>query len=138
MRESQCGRLVRRVCVPAALGLALAGCGSSNPIGPSNQPEIGNSPDSFQFQASNLTQTTQTLSYGWTHTGTIANVNQSGSVRSGDARLVVRDNAGTQVYERDLKDTGTFQTAPGTPGTWRIEVRLQGVTGTLNFRVQKR
>ena len=121
-----------------ATALVLAGCGSSNPIGPSNQPEIGNSPDSFQFQASNLSQTTQTLSYSWTHTGTIANVNQSGSVRSGEARLIIRDNAGSQVYDRDLKDTSTFQTSSGAPGTWRIEVRLQNVTGTLNFRVQKR
>ena len=71
-------------------------------------------------------------------TGTIANVNQSGSVRSGEARLIIRDNAGSQVYDRDLKDTSTFQTSSGAPGTWRIEVRLQNVTGTLNFRVQKR
>jgi hypothetical protein len=28
-------------------------------------------------------------------------------------------------------------TAAGATGNWRIEVRLENVTGTLNFRVQK-
>jgi hypothetical protein len=57
------------------LGLFIAGavagaCGDSNPIGPSNQPEIANNRDNLQFQASNLRGTTQTLNYTWENTGT--------------------------------------------------------------------
>lgn len=122
----------------ALLVLAAAACSGSNPIGPSNQPEIGNQTDNFQFQASNLTQTTQTLSYSWTNTGGTANVNHSGHIDAGQARLVIRDASGTEVYERDLRTTGTFVTSTGSSGAWRIEVHLSAVAGTVNFRVQRR
>jgi len=120
------------------LALVATSCGdSANPIGPSNQPEIVNNRDSFQFQASNLSRTTQTLSYTWENTGTSANVNQSGQISSGTATLTIRSPSGAEVYSRDLSMTGTFATSTGSPGNWRIEVRLDNVTGTLNFRVQK-
>jgi hypothetical protein len=129
--------MCRLACLGLVLGL-VAACGDSNPIGPSNQPQIGNNADNFQFQASNLTSTTQTLTYSWTNTGTAANVDQSGSISAGNATLTLRDSANVQVYSGDLKNTGTFISSTGMSGTWRIEVRLDGITGTLNFRVQKR
>ena len=52
--------------------------------------------------------------------------------------LTLRDGANAQVYSGDLRNTGTFISSSGGSGTWRIEVRLTNVTGTLNFRVQKR
>ena len=120
------------------LALAPVSCGSdANPIGPANQPEISNVQDNFQFQASNLAGTTQTLTYTWSNTGTSANVNQSGAVSSGAATLIIRTPAGVQAYSRDLSQTGTFTTDTGAAGNWQIEVRLLNVTGTLNFRVQK-
>jgi hypothetical protein len=120
------------------LALGLAACSSGNPIGPSNQLEVGNNPDNFQFQASSLSRTTQTLTYSWTNTGTAADVNQSGQVDGGDATLILRDASGTEVYRRTLRSTGTFNSSPGAAGTWRIEVQLTDVSGTLNFRVQRR
>ena len=119
------------------LALALAACDGSNPIGPSNQPEVANNPDNFQFQASNLVRTTQTLTYSWTNTADIANVDQSGRIDSGEATLILRDASGHEVYSRTLTSTGTFKSSSGTAGSWRIEVRLTEVTGTLNFRVQR-
>ena len=120
------------------LALVTLSCGGdANPIGPSNQPEIANLQDNFQFQASNLSGTTQTLTYVWANTGTSANVNQSGTVSSGTATLTIRTPSGEQVYNRDLAMTGTFTTGSGASGNWQIEVRLVNVTGTLNFRVQK-
>jgi len=134
-------RAVRKVfrlgCVCFAFALSAA-CGDSNPIGPSNQPEVANNTDNFQFQASNLSGTTQTLAYLWTNTGTAANVDQSGAAGSGEATLIIRDASNTQVYSGDLRNTGTFVTSTGAIGTWRIEVQLRNFTGTLNFRVQKR
>jgi len=129
---------MRRTWFLAALFLLVVGCGGNdgNMIGPSNQPEIRNQPNSFEFQASHLSSTTQTLSYTWTHTGPVADVDQSGQITSGQARLVIRDAGGTTVYEADLRATGSFDTASGVPGPWQIEVRLQAVSGTLNFRVQ--
>ena len=120
----------------AALAFTSAACGG-NPLGPSNQLEVGNSPDNFQLQASNLAGSTQTLTYTWTNTGAVANVNQSGRIESGDATLVLRDPSGNQVYSRSLKSTGTFTSSAASPGSWRIEVILAGVNGTVNFRVQR-
>ena len=120
------------------LALVAVSCGGdTNPIGPANQPEVANLQDNFQFQASNLTGTTQTLTYTWPNSGTSANVNQSGVVSNGTATLIIRTAAGQQVYSRDLSLTGTFTTETGPAGNWQIEVRLVNVTGTLNFRVQK-
>jgi hypothetical protein len=120
------------------VALVTVSCGGdTNPIGPANQPEVANLQDNFQFQASNLTGTTQTLTYTWANSGTSANVNQSGTVSSGTATLIIRTPSGQQVYSRDLSVTGTFTTATGSAGNWQIEVRLDNVTGTLNFRVQK-
>jgi hypothetical protein len=120
------------------LAVVAAWCGdTTNPIGPSNQPEVANNRDNFQFQASNLSRTTQTLTYTWENTGTSANVNQSGSISNGTATLTIRAASGAEVYTRDLSTTGTFATATGPAGNWRIEVRLDNVTGTLNFRAQK-
>ena len=110
----------------------------NNLIGPSNQPEIGNNPDNFQFQASNLSHTTQTLSYSWVNSGSVADINQSGAVASGDARLTLRDGSGTLMYEKNLNATGTFASSSGVAGTGRIEVTRRDGSGTLNFRVQKR
>ncbi len=115
----------------------LAACSSTNPIGPSNQPEIANNTDNFQFQASNLSGTTQTLTYSWANTGATANVNQSGAVTAGTAALILRDGAGKQVYSGSLTTTGTFLSASGASGTWQIEVQLATATGTVNFRVQR-
>jgi len=130
-------RLYRLGCLWFAI-VFVAACGNSNPIGPSNQPEVANNTDNFQFQASNLTRTTQTLTYSWVNTGTAANVDQSGAISNGQATVTLRDGSNAQVYSGDLKNTGTFISSSGASGTWRIEVRLIDVTGTVNFRVQKR
>ena len=130
---------LRRVMLGTLIASAVVvgACGDNNPIGPSNQPEVANNRDNFQFQASNLQGTTLTLTYTWENTGTAANVNQSGQISGGSARLTLRDASGTERYTRALTETGTFTSASGTTGNWRIEVRLENVTGTLNFRVQK-
>lgn len=117
--------------------LAAAACGSDNVLGPDNQLQVNNAADNFQWQASNLDNVTQTLTYDWTMTGTSANVNQSSSVTGGSATLTIEDDAGTVVYTASLGQNGTFTTDAGVAGTWRIEVKLSGATGTLNFRVQK-
>ena len=130
-------RLSRLGCLWFTLAF-VAACGDSNQIGPSNQPEVANNTDNFQFQASNLTRTSQTLTYSWVNTGTAANVDQSGAISSGQAMVTLRDGSNAQVYSGDLRNTGTFVSSSGASGTWRIEVRLTDVTATLNFRVQKR
>lgn len=121
----------------ALLFLGLAACDGANVIGPGNEPEVNNATDNFQWQVSNLDNVSQTLTYTWQNTGTLANVDHSASPSGGTAMLTIRDADGTQVYSRGLSETGSFQTDAGTTGGWTIEVDLSGVSGTFNFRVQK-
>ena len=126
------------LCLVAVSVLVLCfGCGDSV-IGPQNQPQIINLTDSFAFQATDLRNVTQTTQYTWQNTGTVANVNQACSISSGTAALRIRDAVGAQVYSNDLSANGTFVTSTGASGNWTIEVALSNVTGTINFRVQKR
>ncbi len=129
-------QLLRRRLAPAFVALALAACGDDT-LAPF-QPEIGNSADTFQFQVTALTNVTTTVEYPWQNTGTSANVNQSTSLTAGAASVTITDASGATVYSKALTDNGTFQTSAGQAGSWRIRVVLQGASGAVNFRVQKR
>ncbi len=120
------------------LVLLAAGCGGRqvgimNPI----QPQVVNQTDSFSFQATNVTNTTQTFQYTWQNTGTTADVTQSSQVTSGLGTLMVMDSMGQQLYLEPLSVNGTFLISSGTAGAWTIEVVLSNVEGTLNFSVQR-
>ena len=130
------------ICVKSlglALLLALVGCGGGNSsLNPQFQPQVANAADTFQFQSTGVTNVTETLSYTWQNTGIAANVDQATTVTAGTAVVMIRDAAGIQVYSAGLQTNGSFQSATGQTGNWTIEVVLQGYSGTLNFRVQKR
>jgi hypothetical protein len=122
-----------------ALLLALVGCGSGNSsLNPQFQPQVANAVDTFQFQSTGVTNVTETLNYTWQNTGISANVDQATTVTAGTAVVMIRDAAGIQVYSAGLQNNGSFQSATGQTGNWTIQVVLQGYSGTLNFRVQKR
>jgi hypothetical protein len=128
-----------RLLAALAVLVTLGACGSdkSNPLSPAVQPEIVNDTDSFSFQVTGVQNASTTLNYSWQNTGTGATVNQSASIGSGSATLVIRDAAGTQVYSRSLSDNGTFSSSAGTAGTWTIRVVFSGTSGTINFRSDK-
>ncbi|UCD25452.1 MAG: hypothetical protein JSW51_05925 [Gemmatimonadota bacterium] len=118
--------------------LALASCATSNLIGPSNQLEVNNAVDDFQFQVSNLDRIVQTLTYTWECTGQQATIDISESITVGSAILTIRDDAGTTVHQEDLAQDNDTDTAVGAAGNWIIEVKFEGTSGTVNFRVQKK
>jgi hypothetical protein len=119
----------------ALLGVVL-GASCTDPLGPF-QPEITNATDNFQLQATGVTTVTSTLTYSWVNTGTRATVNHSTTTTAGTAQLVIRDAAGTLVYDKGLVPSLNEPTASGTAGTWTIQLRLATYSGTLNFRAQK-
>lgn len=116
----------------------VASCtSSSNVIGPENQLELSNAPDTFQWQVTALSSITQTLEYTWVTSGTTANVNQSANLGGGSADLRIMDAEGVEVYSRSLESNGTFQTSAGAAGSWTVTVTLTKASGALNFRLQK-
>lgn len=114
--------------------LTLAGC--SDPLGPF-QPEITSTTDSFQLQATGVVGVTSTSTYSWPNTGARATVNHSTSTTAGTARIIIRDAAGTVVYDKALAPSLNEPTASGAAGTWTIQLTLASYGGTINFRVQK-
>lgn len=117
---------------------ALAACSDGNLIGPDNQLEVSNNADSFSFQVTALDNVTQTLTYPWTITGPDATVNIAGAVTAGTATVTISDADGNEVFTRSLDGSSNPSTDSGTVGDWTITIDLVGVSGTLNFSVQKK
>ena len=116
----------------------MTSCGNGGNINnPAFQPQIINLTDSFSFQVTNITNVTQSVHYTWQNTGISANINQATQITGGTAILTLRDANGTPVYQANLMNNGTFTSISGTTGNWTIDVALSGVSGTINFRVQK-
>lgn len=117
----------------------MVGCGGSNPASPLDpfSPEIINGVDSFELQATNVTDVTATVDYAWENTGTSANIDQSTTTASGTATLVMWDASGSEVYNAPLATSGSVSTSAGSSGTWTIRLILGNYDGTLNFRAQK-
>ena len=126
------------LCTLPLLLILTAGCGSGNSaLNPAFQPQISNQTDNFQFQATGVTNVTQTLTYPWQDTGNASSINQASAITGGTAFVTVKDAQGVAVYSGDLKANGTFSSLQGATGNWTIIVTLTKVNGTLNFRVQK-
>lgn len=117
--------------------LSLVGC-SNNVLDPEFEPEISNETDTFEFQATDVKNVTQTVEYDWENTGTLANINLSSSIAAGTASLTVKDSGNNIVYQKDLKENGSFVSNAGIAGNWRIILNLSEFDGTLNFRLEKR
>ncbi len=114
---------------------AVGGCGDDSSAGKDLQ--VTNAADSFQFQVTDTKSYSHTYSYTWANSGASATVNQSSSITGGDATLILKDNTGTTVYSKSLKQNGTFTTTAGVAGNWTIQLLANKVSGTLNFRAQK-
>ena len=126
------------VLVVLALTVLTVACDDDNPAGPSaNTPGISNVTDDFQFNLADVTNYSTNGGYTWRNTGNTARVTQSSAISAGTGILQIRDSGGRVVYSRALSDTGGATTEAGPVGDWRIDVMPSGVTGTINFRVQK-
>lgn len=125
--------------IVAAL-VMLSACGSDNPADPlaGFEPQVNNATDSFQLQATDVTDVGTVLQYTWENTGTMAAVDHSTTTAAGAAGVVIRDAGGTSVYSQGLAPSLNEDTAAGTTGTWTIVLTLTDYSGTLNFRVQKK
>ncbi|HTK81295.1 MAG TPA: hypothetical protein VL633_03310 [Bacteroidota bacterium] len=113
----------------------LGGC-TSDSLAPF-QPEIGNIQDSFNFQATNVSNVSTTLVYAWNNSGTRATINHSTTTTAGSTLLVIKDSIGTTVYSKALSPSLNEPTSVGVAGSWSITLTLTNYSGTLNFRAQK-
>ena len=118
--------------------LVLIGCSDEkkNPIS-AFQPEIVNNADAFQFQITDASNVTTTVTYPWTNTGTQATINHSTVTTVGSATVYVLDADTTEVYTAGLSASLNEASSVGTAGNWTIRVVFVDFTGAANFRVEK-
>ena len=130
---------MNRTAIVVAALMMLSACGS-DPTDPIAQfePQVNNATDSFQLQATDITDVGTFLQYTWQNTGTQASVDHSTTTAGGAAGLVIKDASGTTVYDQGLAPSLNEDTALGSSGNWTITVALNQYSGTLNFRVQKK
>jgi hypothetical protein len=119
----------------AGLALVTAGCDSGTSAG--HGFLITNNPDDFYFQVNGLANFTRTYDYDWANTDTLATVSQACSIDEGNGVISIHDATGTLVYEKNLREHGTFTTFAGPNGTWKITLTLQRVSGDLRLRILK-
>ena len=131
---------VRRRFLPALLAFAamLTACGDDNPLGPLSQLEVSNAPDFFLLQVRFMEDGTDFLTYDWTNTGTQATVDISQVITGGRATFVVKDHAGTEVYQDDIANDNDGETLVGVAGDWTIEIQIQDATGTFDLAIRKK
>ena len=122
-----------------ALASALAGCGEGDgTTDPAFSPTVSSVVDTFRLAATATTPVTRALSYTFRNTGAAATVEQASAVTAGSAFVVLRDSTGTLLYSKDLSQAGTFASFAGEPGTWRVEISLADVTGSLDLEVRRK
>lgn len=125
--------------LPAATTLVaaalLAGCGT----GPTEQfaRQVSNQPDRFEFEnLIDVSHITRTETYQWTNSATNATVTSTTDTDGGEARLVLRDGAGTLLFDQTLTSSLTQVSADGVAGEWTIELIISDFSGNIAFVVQ--
>ncbi len=132
---SRVKRGMRRASVLVG-AVAIVACQDSiiKYLGPANQEIETVLPDSLRYQASDLDNVTDTRSWSWTMTGSVAAVHHKSFVHHGQGRLTILDAAGDTVYrmvplEYELEN----ETATGQPGVWDVNLELFGARGRVDF-----
>jgi hypothetical protein len=126
-------------CLIAAASVALltAGCNDVvTQIGPENDPIVTNEVGTFRYEAHDLDDVHEEFSFTWENPGTRAKVLHQGFVPHGSNIIVVRDDAGTEVYRHEMLYQVEDQTAAGVPGDWTVEFLLHGTTGRIDMQLE--
>jgi hypothetical protein len=115
-------------------GLVL-GCADSivRLLGPENDPQTVNTPERFQFTATDLRNVNDRLVWTWPNPAPKAALAHGSLIHHGYGILVVLDAVGQVVdstlLEFDLDDS----TRVGTPGNWTVILVLASARGRADF-----
>lgn len=120
-----------------AFALSTAACGGDNALAPQYEPQVVNTPNvAFSFQATGLQNVDDVVAYTWNASSGSVVIHPATATTSGTITLVIKDAAGTVIYNGTVPASGDITPAAGVGGPWRIKVTLVNYTGTINFAVQ--
>jgi hypothetical protein len=131
-------RRIWRAGALAMVGLAVLtlGCLDSvvRTLAPENDPQVVNTPNSFQFTATDLENVTDDTTWVWTNTAPQATLHHNSFIHHGYGILVIRDAAGVVVDSTLLeREPLVTDTKVGTAGDWTINLTLAGARGRVDF-----
>jgi hypothetical protein len=103
-------------------------------LGPENGEIATVLTDSLRYQATDLDNVTDTRTWNWVMTGSVAAVHHQSFVHHGQGRLTIMDAAGDTVYRMvPLEFELENETAAGQPGVWEVHLELFGARGRVDF-----
>jgi hypothetical protein len=127
-------RGIRQLVGLCAVGLVL-GCADSivRLLGPENAPQTVNTPERFQFRATDLRNVNDRLVWTWPNSAPQAAVRHDSFMHHGYGVLVVLDAVGQVVDSTLLELNLDTETRPGTPGDWTLILVLASARGRADF-----
>ena len=126
----------RQACLLAlcAAGLVL-GCADSivRLLAPENNPQTVNTPERFQFTATDMRNVNDRLTWTWANPAPKAVLAHNSFVHHGYGVLVVLDAVGTVVDSTLLEYGLEDSTRTGTAGDWTVILVLASARGRADF-----
>ena len=119
------------------LGALLLGTGCADSIvrvvAPENDPQVVNTPERFQFTATDLRNVNDRLTWVWPNPAPKAALLHDSFIHHGYGILIIHDAAGQMVDSTLLELNLETETLPGTPGDWTLELILASARGRADF-----
>jgi hypothetical protein len=127
-------RSMRIPLMLCGLGMVLA-CQDSivRLLGPENSPQLIDTPERFQFTATEMRNVNDRQVWTWPNPGTSAALTHDSFIHHGYGILVVLDAAGQVVDSTLLELNLEDSTRTGTPGDWTVILVLASARGRANF-----
>jgi hypothetical protein len=102
-------------------------------LGPDNGPVVVNTPEKFQFTATDLRNVNDRVGWVWTNPAPRAALRHDSFIHHGYGILTIRDAAGVLVDSTLLELDLETESRPGAPGSWTLELILASARGRANF-----
>jgi hypothetical protein len=102
-------------------------------LGPENDPQTVNTPERFQFTATDLRNVNDRETWTWANPAPQAALTHDSFIHHGYGILVVLDAAGQVVDSTLLELNLEAETRPGTPGDWTVILVLASARGRVDF-----
>jgi hypothetical protein len=120
----------------AGLGLLLTlGCADSivRELDETNSPAVTNTPEEFDFIATEMRNVNDKLVFVWPNTASRAAVHHNSFLHHGYGILVIQDAVGAVVDSTTLEWELESETSVGVPGDWTVSLTLASARGRAEF-----
>jgi hypothetical protein len=119
------------------LGAVLLGTGCLDSIvrelGPENDPQVVNTPEKFEFIATDLRNVNDEFTFVWPNPAPKAALDHNSFIHHGYGILIIHDAAGALVDSTLLELDLETETQAGTPGNWNLTLILAAARGRADI-----